>query len=145
MYRDSTVRAMETVRPTMNKILIVDDSATMRKMLRRLLEAAELEVGDLLEAGTGLEALRAVVAEPGLCAVLCDVLMPEMDGLEFLKLVRRRRSPAQLPVIMVTTEGNEVAVRAAEADGANGYLHKPLTPDELRRVLEPYVEGAAGD
>ena len=89
----------------MNKVLIVDDSSTMRKIIMRVLRQAEIAVDNVIEAGNGVEGLAALGANPDVGLILSDVNMPEMNGIDFVKAVRASHSKEQLPVIMVTTEG----------------------------------------
>jgi two-component system chemotaxis response regulator CheY len=123
----------------MNKVLIVDDSATMRKIIMRVLRQAEIAVDNVIEAGNGVEGLAALGAHPDIGLILSDVNMPEMNGIDFVKAVRSSHSKEQLPVIMVTTEGGGAMVNAAMELGANGYVCKPFTPESIRSALEPYV------
>ena len=123
----------------MNKVLIVDDSATMRKIIMRVLRQAEIAVDSVIEAGNGVEGLAALVANPDIGLILSDVNMPEMNGLDFVKAVRCSHSKEQLPVIMVTTEGGSTVLGTAMQLGANGHVSKPFTPESIRSVLGPYV------
>jgi two-component system chemotaxis response regulator CheY len=123
----------------MHKLLIVDDSATMRKIMRRVLRQAEILVDDVIEAGNGIEGLAALLANPDVGLVLSDVNMPEMNGVDFVKAVRTSHSKEQLPVIMVTTEASGTLVTTAMQLGANGYVCKPFTPETIRNALEPWV------
>lgn len=116
-------------------VLIVDDSSVMRKIVERALRQAGLDLSRVLEAASGTEGLE-VLAEERVDLIVSDINMPMMDGLEFLRQVQRRALAPGVPVVMITTEGGEEHVREALKAGAQGYIRKPFTPDQVRdRVL----------
>lgn len=123
----------------MNKVLIVDDSSTMRKIIMRVLRQADIAVETVLEASNGVEALAQLTANPDVGLVLSDVNMPEMNGIDFVKAVRTTHAKEKLPVIMVSTEGGQAMMDSAMAQGANGFVCKPFTPESIRTALEAYV------
>jgi two-component system chemotaxis response regulator CheY len=124
--------------PQMNKILIVDDSATMRKIIMRVLRQAGFKIENFVEAANGVEGLTTLVANPDIELVLSDINMPQMDGISFVKAVRTRHDKETLPVIMISTESGNTMVQNALDFGANGYVAKPFTPESIREKLEPY-------
>ena len=121
-------------------VLLVDDSAVMRKVLTRALRQAGLEVGDILEAGDGLEALNAVGGAQAVNLVLCDWNMPNMNGIDFVAAARAKGFTA--PIVMVTTEAGSERVQQATAAGADGFVTKPFTPERLGEALTPILAKA---
>ncbi|MCP4036146.1 MAG: response regulator [bacterium] len=119
----------------MMKILIVDDSSTMRKIVMRTLRQAGYDGADIREAGDGVEGLAAL-EEGEADLIFSDVNMPNMGGLEFVKALRERGGSKATPVVMVTTESGADVMGEATELGANGYVVKPFTPDKLRDVLD---------
>ena len=122
----------------MHKLLIVDDSSTMRRIFKRILRQADVPVGDIVEAGSAVDGLACLKSHPDIGLVLSDLNMPEMDGVEFVKAVRTRRDKLELPVIVVGAESGRAEVDTALAVGANAYVLKPFTPESLREVLGPF-------
>jgi len=120
------------------KVLIVDDSAVMRKIVERALRQGGLDLGEVLEAGNGAEALIAV-RKGGLDLILSDINMPVMDGLEFLRSLAAEDLAKGVPVVMITTEGSESRVVEALSAGARGYLRKPFTPEQVKERVAPLV------
>jgi two-component system chemotaxis response regulator CheY len=118
----------------MGTALVVDDSRTIRMILRRVLAEENFEV---LEAGNGREALQVLDASPApVSLVLADWNMPEMNGLELVKQLRSRPEMSSVKVIMVTTEAETEHVVAALEAGANEYVMKPFTKEILKQKLE---------
>jgi two-component system chemotaxis response regulator CheY len=122
-------------------ILIVDDSAAIRKILQRILKHAQLPVGNVFEAGDGFEALD-VLRSNRIGLVLTDINMPNMDGLRLLGELRSNDSWKDLPVVVITTEGGEQKVMEAVKLGASAYLRKPFTPEQIKEKLERLVPAA---
>jgi len=116
------------------KALVVDDSRAVRKIIARTL----IELGfEVLEAANGLEALEVIEAEKtAVTLVLADWNMPEMNGFDLLKSLRRDPELASLAVVMVTTETELDQMAAALEAGANEYIMKPFTKDILVEKLE---------
>jgi len=122
-------------------VLVVDDSAAIRKILQRVLRQTGLAIGVIQEAGDGLEALdRLKVHKIGL--VLSDINMPKMDGLQFLAAVKASLQWRHIPVVMITTEGGETKVGEAVKLGAAGYVRKPFTADQIKEKLIAFLEPA---
>jgi len=118
-------------------LLIVDDSLAIRKILQRTLRQAGFDLGNVYEAGDGMEALDVLRAHPvGL--ILTDVNMPNMDGLQFLGQVRASDVWKDVPVFVISTEGGQSKVVEAVRLGATGYLRKPFTADQIKGRLEKY-------
>jgi|HigsolmetaAR201D_1030396.scaffolds.fasta_scaffold24684_2 Response regulator containing CheY-like receiver, AAA-type ATPase, and DNA-binding domains len=115
-------------------ILIVDDSAAIRKILQRVLVQADVPVGRVLEAGDGNEALDLLQKEK-VQLILSDINMPNMDGLQFLGRVRANAAWKDVPVVMITTEGSQNKVMEAVQLGASGYVRKPFTADQIKEKL----------
>lgn len=115
-------------------VLIVDDSAAIRKILQRVMRQAELPVGNTYEAGDGKQALEVLSGNP-VDLVMCDINMPNMDGLEFLRVIRNSEQWKDLPVMMITTEGNQARVKEAAELGASCYIRKPFTAEQIREKL----------
>jgi two-component system chemotaxis response regulator CheY len=123
-------------------VLIVDDSAAIRKILVRMLSQTNLPWGDVHEASDGLEALDTLESfEASL--ILADINMPNMDGLQFLTNVRADSKWKQVPVIMISTEGNQAKVLEAVQLGANGYVRKPFTADQIKEKVLSCLKSAA--
>ena len=122
------------------KVLIVDDSAVMRKIVERALRQAGLEITEVLEASNGAEGL-VQVEKGSLDMILSDINMPVMDGLEFLKNLATMESAKGVPVVMITTEGSEARVVEALSAGARGYLRKPFTPEQVKERVAPLLGG----
>jgi len=116
-------------------VLIVDDSAAIRKILQRVLRQADLPLGEVYEAGDGVEALKTLETQH-VDLVFADVNMPNMDGLQLLGNIKGSDQWKHLPVIMVTTEGSESKVMAAANLGAIGYVRKPFSAEQFRQTLE---------
>jgi two-component system, chemotaxis family, chemotaxis protein CheY len=114
----------------MSTVLIVDDSPTIRRMVRVSLQG--LPALTFIEARTGLEAIETLVVNPADLIVL-DLNMPDMHGLDVLKFVRGQASFATLPVVVLTTRGDEASRQAALAGGATLFLTKPFSPGALAR------------
>ena len=115
-------------------IMIVDDSAAIRKILHRVLVQAEISVGQVHEANDGLEALEKLkTATVGL--ILSDINMPNMDGIELLGRLKADDLTKRVPVVMVTTEGTQARVMRALELGAAGYVRKPFTPEQIKEKL----------
>lgn len=124
------------------RVLIVDDSAVMRKIICRSLRQAGLDIENPVEAGDGWEAL-ACMQQP-LDLILCDINMPAMSGFEFIRMAKSATQSNRVPIVMITTEGGETCATQAIAAGARGYIRKPFTPDQLReQVLAVLQEGQA--
>jgi two-component system, chemotaxis family, chemotaxis protein CheY len=120
------------------RILLVDDSAVMRKVLTRAIRQAGLDAGDILEASDGLEALTAVTSGgAAIDLVLCDWNMPNMNGIDFVGAARAQGF--QAPIVMVTTEAGSERVQQAVDAGANGFVTKPFTPERLNEALTPLL------
>ena len=115
-------------------ILIVDDSAAIRKILQRVLAQTDLTITSVAEASDGLEALKMLEAGRR-SLVLCDINMPNMDGLELLRAVGEHPEWQDVRFIMITTEGSPERVMEAIRLGANGYVRKPFTAEEIKEKI----------
>jgi two-component system, chemotaxis family, chemotaxis protein CheY len=115
------------------RVLVADDSSTMRKIILRSLQA--VGVPDATEAGDGEEAV-AMFKEQPFDMVLTDWNMPKKNGLEVIREIRAIN--ATVPIIMVTTEAEKTRVMEAIQAGVSDYLVKPFTADTLRQKLEKF-------
>lgn len=122
------------------RVLIVDDSSVMRKIVERSLRSAGFDLCEVLEASNGAEALEHAKKE-SLDLILSDLNMPSMDGLEFLKNLSAIDAAKNVPVVMVTTEGSEKRVMEAISMGAKAYIRKPFTPEHVKELVAPLLGG----
>lgn len=113
------------------KILIVDDSAMIREMVRTILEASGFFV---IEASNGREALTKLNAEV-LALIITDYSMPEMNGLELIKMVKHHSSQSQVPILMLTAEDRDSLKQQALDAGASGWLTKPFGYKDLTAMV----------
>lgn len=117
------------------KVLIVDDSSIMRKILQRSLSNLDaLNVESYVEASDGDDAMDKIECDGPFGLVFSDIRMPNVDGLEFLKKLRDS-THAGTPVIMVASEGGERIVMEAIQSGAKGFVLKPFTAEQLSRAI----------
>jgi len=119
--------------------LIVDDSSVMRKIVERALRQAGLSLNKVHEASTGVEALDLLKSER-VQLILSDINMPMMDGLEFLRQLRMQQLAPDVPVVMITTESSEEHVREAIVAGAQGYIRKPFTAEQVKERVLPLLD-----
>jgi two-component system, chemotaxis family, chemotaxis protein CheY len=115
-------------------ILIVDDSAAIRKILQRVLRQTDLSIGEISEAGDGAEAVE-ILKDRTFGLILSDINMPRMDGLQLLARIKEMEHLRNVPVIMITTEGGQGKVMEAVQLGATGYVRKPFTADQIKEKL----------
>jgi two-component system chemotaxis response regulator CheY len=121
------------------KLLLVDDSATMRRILVNALKS--LGFTDLVEAGDGKEALEKLTPDVGM--VITDWNMPVMGGLDFVRAVRATAALAEIPVLMVTTRSAESDILEAASAGVSGYILKPFTPPVLKEKIDQLLAAAS--
>jgi two-component system chemotaxis response regulator CheY len=121
----------------MKRILIIDDSATVRMYHRNILEGAGYAAD---EGINGMEALEKALATP-YDLYLVDVNMPKLDGYCFVRELRSHTAIAQVPAIMISTEAESIDRTKAYVAGANLYIVKPTRPD----ILLPYVRLLLGE
>ncbi|MDF1592751.1 MAG: response regulator [Desulfobacterales bacterium] len=114
------------------KVLTVDDSSSVRKLVEFTLKTKGFGVSS---AGNGLEALE-LMAKERFDAVILDINMPQMNGLEFLQKIRADSTFASIPVVMLTTEGQDEDKDKAVSLGATAYIVKPFKPTQLLSLLE---------
>ncbi|MDG5814523.1 response regulator [Chitinispirillales bacterium ANBcel5] len=115
------------------KVLLVDDSATMRRIQKT--QITSLGITDIVEAGDGDDAFKKLKSAMPVDLILLDWNMPVMDGLTFLKKIRGIAEYKDVKVIMCTSESEKTRVIEALKSGANNYIVKPFTPDALKEKL----------
>jgi len=114
------------------RVLVVDDSATVRQQVRAALGGGEFDVVEAIDGSEGAETIDRLL---DLAAVICDVNMPRMGGLEMLEAIKRDPKHTALPIVMLTTEGQHELVQRAKAAGAKGWIVKPFKPDLLLAAI----------
>ena len=119
-------------------VLIVDDSAAIRKILQRVLRQTDIPIGDVLEAGDGIEALKQL-SNRHVNLILSDINMPNMDGLQLLAQLKQNDKWKSVPIVMVTTEGGQGKVIEAVQLGAAGYVRKPFTAEQIKEKLSGLI------
>jgi two-component system chemotaxis response regulator CheY len=128
----------------MQTILLVDDSATIRRMVRAAL--GSLTELAFAEAGSGLQAIETLAVQP-VHAVVLDLNMPDMHGLDVLKFLRSHQQYRELPVMILTTRGDETTRQVAIESGASAYMTKPFAPaalvSSIRELLGRSASSAA--
>lgn len=117
-----------------HNVLVVDDSPTMRSVIKKTILASGIDVDEFYEAANGVEAL-ATLRNHRLDIVLTDVNMPHMDGMELLKEIKNDAQLKTIPVVVTSVEGSRKRVDAFMALGAASYIKKPFTPEEAREKL----------
>ena len=126
-------------------ILVVDDEPDVadlfRQQFRKELRDSRFVMEFALSAADALERVRTAEAAK-LILILSDINMPNMDGLEFLRQLRSQELANEVPVVMITTESSEDHVRAALIAGAQGYIRKPFTAEQVKDRVLPLI-GAA--
>src|SRR3954465_6827696 len=122
------------------RALIVNDSSSMRKTVERSLRQAGMDLSEVFQAANGAEALSTLKENP-VDLILCDINMPVMDGIEFIKQLPSIESAKNVPVVMITTEGSESHVVQALSSGARGYIRKPFTPEQVKEHVVPVLAG----
>lgn len=118
------------------KVLVVDDSVTMRRILANIIK--QMGEHQIVEAADGLEGLAQLVNESDIGLILTDWNMPNLNGYDFL--VKLRASNKAVPVVMVTTEAEKSNVLAAVKAGANNYIVKPFTPETVKEKLAQFIK-----
>lgn len=115
-------------------VLIVDDSSSMRAVIKKTLKVSGFNVGQFLMAGDGKEALEVLEGE-WVDIILTDINMPNMNGMELLTEMKKDEMLKSIPVVMVTTEGSDKVMEESTRLGAQGYVRKPFRPEEIKGIL----------
>jgi len=115
-------------------LLIVDDSASMRAVVKKIVGLTGMDVRGCLEAENGRRALEVLNGE-WVDAVILDINMPVMNGLELLERMSQDETLKRIPVVIMSTDASEEHRRAAFALGARDFIRKPFVPEEVRRTL----------
>ncbi len=130
------------------RVLIMDDSMVIRKVVESVLRQADLGVDDVVFAANGVQGLEALERASAdgleLDLILSDVHMPVMDGLEFLQERERRGLAVGVPVVMITADGSDPQVVAAVTAGAQGYISKPFTLAQIRECVMSLLPAGTG-
>ncbi len=116
-------------------VMIIDDSASIRLVVSIALKKAGY---DVLEAEDGVDALNKLTGQK-IHLIVCDVNMPNMDGISFLKAVKQNQSYKFTPIIMLTTESQERKKREGRAAGAKAWVVKPFKPDRMIAAIEKLI------
>ena len=119
------------------KVLVVDDSSTMRRILINCL--AKIKVTEVAQAGDGTEALTVLAAQGPFDLMLTDWNMPQMTGIDLLKAVKADPKLTAMPVVIVTTEAEKERIVEAIKCGAANYIVKPFTPETLYEKIKSLV------
>jgi len=122
-------------------LLVVDDSAAIRKILQRVLRQTGMLIGNIYEAGDGQEALTLLETKK-VDLILSDINMPKMDGLQLLAALKASAQWCNIPVIMITTEGGATKVGEAGRLGAAGYVRKPFSAEQIKEKLAGILDPA---
>lgn len=121
------------------RVLIVDDSSVIRRLVERSLRRSGAEVAEVIDAADGLEALAVLrqceLEGERLNLILTDIRVPGMDGFQFVEQMRAENLMAGVPVVLVTGEHCMTDVRRAMAAGVAGYLRKPFTPEQVKATV----------
>jgi len=120
-----------------NKILVIEDSQTVRQQVRQTLAGAGYEV---VEATDGVDGLDKIKHVPDLSLILCDINMPRMSGLEMI--TELQRDGVKIPILMLTTEGQPALIRRAREAGAKGWIVKPFKPELLVAAVVKILQAA---
>ena len=129
-------------------VLIVDDSRSMRAVIKKTISMSGFKMDQCLEAGNGREALD-VLAKVWVDVIISDINMPEMNGLELLEELKKDSLLKAIPAIVISTEGSEKRIQDAYDLGARGFIKKPFLPEEIKKVLYEVIgvsdEGEYGE
>lgn len=120
-------------------ILIVDDSETVRVVVKKTLALTGVEIGELYEAsdgGAGLEVLRKERVD----LVFADLNMPRMDGVEMIESMRRDKALREIPVVVISTEGSNARLGQLHDQGISACIRKPFTPERFSQVVHEVME-----
>jgi two-component system chemotaxis response regulator CheY len=115
------------------RVLVVDDSATIRQQVRMALAQAGF---DVVEAADGEDGIAKIRGDSQIAAVICDINMPKKTGLELIEEVRAGGPNSQVPIVMLTTEGQPAMVQRAKQAGAKGWIIKPFKPALLVAAVQ---------
>ena len=115
------------------RILVVDDSTTVRQQVAQTLARVGFEVR---EASDGQIGADVIDKDPTISLVICDVNMPRMNGIEMVTTVKRESKNAGLPILMLTTDGQRTLIKKAKEAGARGWIVKPFNPTQLVEVVQ---------
>lgn len=114
-------------------VLVVDDSASMRQMVKFTLSG---EGFDIVEAGNGKEAIEKIDGISDLSLIVSDIHMPEMNGIELVKNLRGNAKYKFTPIIILTTESEQAMQEEGKSAGASAWIVKPFTPDKLKDIVK---------
>jgi two-component system chemotaxis response regulator CheY len=128
------------------KVLIIDDSTVMRRIVEHALREAALPLGEVMHAANGAEGIaaleKAAAAGCAIDLVLCDVHMPVLDGLGFLRERQSRRLSPDALVVMVTANSSDPLLLEAASAGAHSFISKPFGPDQIHDRIAALLGGA---
>jgi len=114
------------------RVLVVDDFATMRKIIKNVLK--QISIDNVVEAENGKHAL-SVLRTDDIDFIISDWIMPEMTGIEFLRACKEDETIKNIPFVMVTAEAQKDSVLEAIKSGVDNYIVKPFTPEKLKDVI----------
>jgi two-component system, chemotaxis family, chemotaxis protein CheY len=126
------------------RILIVDDSATIRAVIKRSIGMSGLEVEQLLEAGNGLEALE-ILSEQWVDIVFADLNMPRMGGMELVEKMSQDSLLLSTPVVIVSSDHNQNTIDELKDRGIRAYIKKPFRPENFRDVVNDVLGLSGGE
>jgi len=116
-------------------ILIVDDSKTIRSVIKKTLEIANIPISEIYEATNGKEALSLLQSQ-WIDLVFADINMPIMSGIEMIERMSNDQMLDKIPVIIVSTEGSKTRIEDLFKLGVKAYIRKPITPEMVRNVVK---------
>ena len=119
------------------RILVVDDSASIRREVSDALASAGFEV---VEAEDGMAGAERIESDPTIDIVLCDIHMPRMNGLEMVARVKSKPEHAALPILMLTSETQPAFIKRAKEAGARGWVVKPFAPSQLIAAVDKLAQ-----
>ncbi|MHB8907962.1 MAG: response regulator [Syntrophales bacterium] len=115
-------------------VLIVDDSFSMRSVIKKVLSMSGFHMDQCYEAGNGREGI-AVLEKEWVDVIISDINMPVMNGLEMLRQLKEHPDYQNIPVIVISTEGSDDRINEAFCNGAKGFIKKPFLPEDLKKIL----------
>lgn len=115
-------------------ILIIDDSATTRAVIKKTLNLGGIPLGEIHEAGNGQEGLNCL-QEHWIDLVFVDINMPVMNGVEFVQKKNEDPSHKSIPVVVVSTDNTQARMEQLSAHGVQAFVRKPFTPEELKKII----------